>query len=184
MAKQFYTLKKIEVDVPSLRHLIEILQLPKHQADHQETESNSSKATTRASSPPSSVKLGLEDVEKMYHIDDSEEELADGSDGQMLEIAVQFPCWECEQRRKKVKALGIIVIDDEEEVQKKDGECSIPIPSAKAGQQRHDTMAASTTSLVTCIWRTYNEKTAPRASEMLEAQAHPLGRWLLHRRRH
>ena len=91
----------------------------------------------------------------MYHIDDSEEELADGSDVQML--AVQCPCRECEQRRQKAKALGIIVIDEEEEVQKKDGECSIPIPSAKAGQQRHDTMAASTTSLGTCARRRYNE---------------------------
>ena len=53
MAKQLYTPKKSEVDVPSLRRLIEIVQLPKHQADHQETESNSSKATARASSPPS-----------------------------------------------------------------------------------------------------------------------------------
>ena len=55
MAKQLYTLKKSEVDVPSLRHLIEIVQLPKHQADQQETESNSSKAASPANSPPSSM---------------------------------------------------------------------------------------------------------------------------------
>lgn len=169
MAKMMYNLKKAGTDVPSLRHLIEIIELPKHESheddDSRASEPRRAEAQDSAEAPPRPESfLQLQDVEELYKMDiDIEASDEEGVEVEM--VSMRCSCPECVQRSNTAKNMQTIVIQDEHDEEKKP-KPTIPIANPKSGHQRHETVSAEPQTR-----QKYSTKQAPRTSSEMVGTA-------------